>query len=69
MDTNKKFTLPHPNNSTLTFQKKITTPRPPPQKKNQLSKKSTPLPHKKNLPNLHDLELFLKNCTCSLSTL
>ena len=29
MDTNKNITLPHPNNSTLIFQKKITTPVPP----------------------------------------
>ena len=27
LDTNKEIILPHPNNSTLTFQKKITTPQ------------------------------------------
>ena len=51
MVTNKKFTLPHPNNLTLNFQKKFTTPlTPPPQKKNFNSQKSIPLPPKKNKP-------------------
>ena len=57
MDTDKKFTLPHQNNSTLNFKKKLTTPLPPPlHKKISISQKSTPLPPNKKLPNLHDLE-------------
>ena len=69
MVTNKKFPLPHQNNSTLNFQKKITTPLPPPPKKISISQKSTPLPPEKKIPNLHDLERFHKNCVCALSTL
>ena len=52
MVTNKKFTLPHPNNSTLKFQKKnhhSSTPSLPP-KKTQFSQKSTPLSLKKKPP-------------------
>ena len=71
MVTNKKFTLPNPNNSTLNFQKKNSPLLyPPPQKPSIPSKINTPPPEKKiNLPNLHDLERFHKNCACSLSTL
>ena len=68
MVINKKFTLPHPNNSTLNFQKKIHHSSPPPHKNLILSKMNTPTPEK-NLPNLHDLERFHNNCACSLSTL
>ena len=56
MDTNKKITLPHPNNSTLIFQRKITTPVRPPKNLNSL-KNQHPSPPKKNL---HDLERFHK---------
>ena len=63
MNTNQEITLPHPNNSTLNFKKKITTPLPP--YPSILSKMNT-LPSKKNLPNL---ERFHKNCACSLSNL
>ena len=71
MDTNKKITLPHPNNPTLIFEKKKSPPLYAPQK-SQFSEKSTPPPpppprKKINLPNLHDLERFHKNC--ALSTL
>ena len=51
MVTNKKFTLPHPNNLTLNFEKKFTTPlTPPPQKKNLILKNQFPSPPKKNKP-------------------
>ena len=64
MDTNKEITLPHPNNSTIIFQKK-SLPLYAPQK-SQFSQKSTPLPpQKKQLPNLHDIKKFHKNCALS----
>ena len=66
MVTNKKFTLPHPNNSSLNFQKKILTTPLPPLKKNLNSLKNEHPPQKK-LPNLHDLEKFHKDCACSLN--
>ena len=51
----QKIYLPHPNNSTLNFPKKITTPLPPPpppKKKNLNSLKNQhPSPRKKNKPN------------------
>ena len=66
MVTNKKFTLPNQNNSTLNFKIKFTTPLPPSKKKSQSFKNQHPSPRKKNLPNLHDLERFNKKlCMCT----
>ena len=59
MDTNKKNTLPHAINSTLTFKKKH-HPSPPPPKKISYLKNQHPFPHKKNLHNFRDLETFHK---------
>ena len=50
MVTNKKLTLPHPNDSTLNFQKKNSQLLYPSKKKFQFSKKSTSLPPTKNKP-------------------
>ena len=73
MVTNTKFNLPYPNNSTLNFQIKIyhsSTRPPPPKQISILSKINTPPTGKNiNLPNLHDLERYHKDCACSLSTL
>ena len=38
-------------------------------KKINLNSLKNPLKRKETFPNLHDLERFHKNCTCSLSTL
>ena len=72
MNTNKKIPSPPPNNSTLTFPKKIHHPSPPPLKKFQLSQKQHP--HhppliKINLPNLHDLRkaIDVLKALCNIS--
>ena len=51
MVTNKKFTLPHPNNSTLNFKKKDSPLLYPPLKKNlNFLKNQHPSPRKKKPP-------------------
>ena len=59
MDTNKKNTLPHPNNSTTTIQKK--SPFLSSKKNLNYLQNQHLSPHKKiNHPNLHNLEIFHK---------
>ena len=62
MVTNKKFTLPHQNNSTLNFQKNSPLRYPPPQKKSKSLKNQHPSPEIK-LPNFITLLKFWLEAT------